>query len=184
MTGATQPPSFSKSKQKCAFIHSRVWRNCASSRASPQLRCSSESFLWYSTWTIVSYLPAASCLLSSCFTSSVFFTHQNTGGQDFLSSSTLTRTSMIDIIFFNLLHPQKVPWNNTLGIYGQSKPGVRAQKGYCHNLCVLIATGSLLLLNKACQCARLQREGWLTVLLIHLHFSFVKASSFNLPGDI
>lgn len=43
-TGATQPPSFSKSKQKSAFIHCRVWRNCASPRASPQLGCSSESF--------------------------------------------------------------------------------------------------------------------------------------------
>jgi len=46
--GATQPPSFRKSKQRCPSIHSRVWRNCASPRASPQLGCGSESCLWYS----------------------------------------------------------------------------------------------------------------------------------------
>lgn len=43
MTGATQPPVFSNSKQKSAFIHSRVWRNCASPCVSPQLGCSSEA---------------------------------------------------------------------------------------------------------------------------------------------
>lgn len=94
--------------------------------------------------------------------------------------STLTRTSMTDIIF-NLLYPQKVQWNNTLGIYVRRKPGVESQKGYQPSQCVPITTGSPLLLNMcSVHCARLQREGWSAVLLAHLNFSFVRASSFNL----
>lgn len=64
------------------------------------------------------------------------------------------------------------------------KANQQKQKGSRHNRCVPIPTGSLLLLSKASRRAGLQREGWLTVLLIHLNFSFVTASSFNLPGDV
>lgn len=154
-----------------------VWRNCASPHLSVA-GVSRKGFLWHSPWTIVLYFPEASCLLSSCFTSSIF-THQNQGPLFFLFS----KTSMIDIIFFRRWwHLQKVPWNNTVGIYIQIKPSIWAQKGHCQKH-VPTSSESLLLLNKGNWCARWQREGRLAVLLILLKFSFVRVF-FNLPGDI